>query len=118
MSPPFCDKAFELNKNKPFTDEEDGLMQRFLQLFGGFVDFTYGVWDRIVLRGYYERLQRAANIVYFFRDVCGISPITPEVLAARTTYYRKWVDGYAAQRDIPILTAPKGVRKEDLVSPY
>jgi hypothetical protein len=93
-------------------------MHRFLQLFGGFVDFTYGVWDRIVLRGYYERLQRPANIVYFFRDVCGIYPITPEVLASRTQHYRKWLDGYAAQRGIPILSAPKGARKEDFVLPF
>ena len=93
-------------------------MERFLQLFGGFVDFTYGVWDRIVLRGYYERLQRPANIVYFFRNVCGIYPITPEVLASRTTDYRKWLDGYAAQRAIPILSAPKGARKEEVVAPF
>jgi len=93
-------------------------MERFLHLFSGFVDFTYGVWDRIVLRGYYERLQRPANIVYFFRDVCHISPITPEVLSSRTKHYRKWLDGYAAQRGIPILSAPKGARKEDLVLPY
>ncbi len=93
-------------------------MERFLQLFGGFVDFTYSVWDRIVLRGYYERLQRPANIVHFFRDVCGIYPITPEVLAGRTKHYRKWVDGYAAQRAIPILSAPKGARKENFVLPF
>ena len=93
-------------------------MERFLQLFGGFVDFTYGVWDRIVLRGYYERLQRPANIVYFFRNVCGIYPITPEVLASRTKHYRKWVDGYAAQRGISIFSAPKGARKEEVVSPF
>ena len=93
-------------------------MERFLQLFGGFVDFTYGVWDRIVLRGYYERLQRPANIVYFFRNVCGIYPITPQVLASRTNDYRKWLDGYAAQRAIPILSAPKGARKEEVVAPF
>lgn len=93
-------------------------MQRFLQLFGGFVDFTYAVWDRIVLRGYYERLQRPENIVYFFRDVCGIYPITPEVLSSRTQHYRKWLDGYAAQRGITILSAPKGTRKEEFVAPY
>ena len=93
-------------------------MERFLHLFGRFVDFTYGVWDRIVLRGYYGRLQRPANIVYFFHDVCGIYPITPEVLASRTEHYRKWLDGYAAQRGIPILSAPKGARKEDFVLPF
>ena len=93
-------------------------MERFLQLFGGFVDFTYGAWDRIVLRGYYERLQRPANIVYFFRNVCGLYPITPEVLAERTKRYRKWVDGYAALRGITIVSAPKGARKEDFVLPF
>ncbi len=93
-------------------------MERFLQLFGGFVDFTYGIWDRIVLRGYYERLQRSANIVYFFRDVCGVYPITPEVLASRTKQYRKWVDSYAAQRGIPILSPPKGARKDEFVKPF
>ena len=93
-------------------------MHRFLQLFGDSVDFTYGVWDRIVLRGYYERLQRPANIVYFFRNVCGIYPITPEVLSTRTKHYRRWLDGYAAQRGIPILSAPKGARKEEFVLPF
>ncbi len=93
-------------------------MERFLQLFGGFVDFTYGVWDRIVLRGYYERLQRPANIVYFFRNVCGIYPITPEVLASRTKHYRTWVDSYAAHRGIPILSPPKGARKDEFVKPF
>jgi len=93
-------------------------MHRFLQLFGDFVDFTYGVWDRVVLRGYYERLQRPANIVYFFRDICGISPITPEILACRTQRYRKWVEGYAAARGIALVSAPKGARKEKFVLPY
>ena len=93
-------------------------MERFLQLFGGFVDFTYGAWDRIVLRGYYERLQRPANIVYFFRNVCGLYPITPEVLAERTKRYRKWVDGYAELRGITMVSAPKGARKEDFVLPF
>lgn len=93
-------------------------MERFIQLFGRFVDFTYSVWDRIVLRGYYERLQRPANIVYLFRDVGGISPITPQVLAQRTADYRKWLTGYAQRRGIPILPAPKAVRKEQLVQAY
>ena len=32
-------------------------MDRFLQLFGRFVQFSCACWDRIVLRGYYPRLQ-------------------------------------------------------------
>lgn len=89
-----------------------------MELFGHLVHFAYGVWDRIVLRGYYERLQRPANIVYFFRDVCGIPCITPRVLAKRTTDYRKQVEAYAKRHSIEILSAPKGVRKEEFVAPH
>src|SRR5687767_12292403 len=28
-------------------------MDRFLELFGHFIEFAYAIWDRIVLRGYY-----------------------------------------------------------------
>ena len=93
-------------------------MDRFLQLFGRFVQFSYACWDRIVLRGYYPRLQRPENIVHFFHDVCGDARITPEVLARRTGTYRRWLDRYTEQHRITVLTAPKGVRKEQVVAPY
>ena len=93
-------------------------MDRFLQLFGHFVQFSYACWDRIVLRGYYPQLQRPENIVHFFRDVCGIAPITPAVLAQRTSTYRRWLESFVGHHRIPILTAPKGIRKEELVAPY
>ena len=93
-------------------------MDRFLQLFGRFVQFSYACWDRIVLRGYYPRLQRPENIVHFFHDVCGDPRITPEVLARRTATYRRWLDSYTEQHRVTVLTAPKGVRKEQVVAPY
>ena len=93
-------------------------MDRFLQLFGRFVQFSYACWDRIVLRGYYPRLQRPENIVHFFQNVCDEARITPEVLARRTSSYRSWLESFTEQHRIPILTAPKGVRKEEVVAPY
>ena len=72
---------------------------------------------RIVLRGYYPRLQRPENIVHFFRDVCGDVRITPEVLARRIATYRRWLDSYTEQHRITVLTAPKGIRKEQVVAP-
>ena len=93
-------------------------MERFLQLFGHFVQFSYACWDRIVLRGYYPRLQRPENVVHFFHDVCGDARITPAVLARRTATYRRWLDSFTEQHRIPVLTAPKGVRKEQVVAPY
>ncbi len=83
-------------------------MDRFLQLFGRFFQFSYAAWDRIVLRGYYERLQRPENIVFFFRTVCGQRCITPDVLAARTVGYRRWVKNYAKRHAVPLITPPAG----------
>jgi hypothetical protein len=44
--------------------------------------------------------------------------IEPTVLLGRTTAYREWVDQYTQGQGIPVLVAPKGVRKEELVRPY
>ena len=93
-------------------------MDRFLQLFGHLVQFSYACWDRIVLRGYYPTLQRPENIVHLCRVVGGIARITPAVLAQRTATYRRWLERYTEQHRIPLLTAPKGVRKEEVVAPY
>ena len=89
-----------------------------MQLLGRFVQFSYTCWDRIVLRGYYPRLQHPANIVHLFRDIGGEARITPAVLARRTASYRALLESYAEQQAIPILTAPKGARKEEFVAPY
>src|SRR5206468_5648503 len=86
-------------------------------LLGRHVQFTYTAWDRIVLCGYLERLQRPENIVYFFRQVVGVPSVTPEVLASRTAPYRAGMTDYAAREAIPLLVAPKGARKEDVVQP-
>jgi hypothetical protein len=87
-------------------------------LLGPAVQFAYTAWDRIVLNGYLDRLQRPENIHYFFREVVGVPAITPEVLLSRTAPYRAWVARYAAEHAIPLLAAPTGQRKEEVVAPY
>ncbi len=59
-------------------------MERLLDLLGQSVQFAYTCWDRIVLNGYIERLQRPENLVHFFHDVVGIACIEPAVLEQRT----------------------------------
>jgi hypothetical protein len=88
------------------------------ELLGRHVQFSYTAWDRIVLNGYLDRLQRPENISYFFREVVGVPAVTPEVLMSRTAPYRAWVTRYAAEHAIPLVVAPKGQRKEDVVAPY
>src|SRR5947209_17143619 len=66
-------------------------MERLLTLLGSAVQFAYTCWDRIVLSGYIERLQRPENLIYFFHDVVGINAVEPAVLEQRTTAYKAWV---------------------------
>ena len=93
-------------------------METFTKLFERFLVFVYHCFDRIVIQGYLPLLTRPEHIVHFFRDVHGLYPITPQVLAKRTLEYRGWVEGYARNHKIPILKAEKGIRKEDLVRPH
>ena len=93
-------------------------MDRLSELLGSHVQCSSTCWDRIVLNGDLDRLQRPENVVYVFREVVGAPSVTPEVLASRTGPYRAWLSGYAEQQGIPVLAAPKGVRKEEVVAPY
>jgi hypothetical protein len=92
-------------------------MQLFLKLFGAFLQFSYHCFDRIVINGYLSCLSRENQLVYFFREVCGVAKITPEVLRQRTDDYQHWVESYAANRRIPIEWAEAKVRKEEYVRP-
>lgn len=93
-------------------------MDRLSELFGERVQFRYTCLDRIVLHGYLTGLQRPGQLVHFFHDVVGVACIEPKVLQGRTAAYREWVDRYTMGQGIPVLAAPKGVRKEELVRPY
>src|SRR5262245_1268287 len=55
-------------------------MERLLELLGNAVQFAYICWDRIVLNGYIEQLQRPENLIYFFHEIVGVDAIEPAVL--------------------------------------
>jgi hypothetical protein len=93
-------------------------METFAKLFGHFLVFVYHCFDRIVIQGYLPLLTRPAHIVYFFRDVHGQYPITPQVLAKRTPEYRAWVEAYGRNHKVPMLKAEKGVKKQKCVLPH
>ena len=59
-------------------------MDRLSELPGHHVQFAYTAWDRIVLTGYIDQLQRPERLVGYFRDVLGVTSVTPEVLMSRT----------------------------------
>ena len=93
-------------------------MDRLSEVLGERVQCRYTCLDRIVLHGYLTGLQRPEQLVYFFHDVVGAECIEPSVLLGRTAAYRAWVERSAQEQGLPVLAAPKGVRKEELVRPY
>src|SRR5262245_10857341 len=93
-------------------------MERLSAVLGQAVQFIYTCWDRIVLSGYIERLQRPENLIYFFHEVVGIDTIEPATLEQRTNAYKAWLRRITEEHGIPVLAAPSGVRKEELVEPY
>jgi hypothetical protein len=93
-------------------------MERFTQLFGSLLVFVYHCFDRIVINGYLSGLSRPEQVVYFFRQVIGVTTIDKNVFVQRTKDYQNWVEGFARNHDIPAEWAEKGVRKEDYVAPW
>src|SRR5713226_3196515 len=93
-------------------------METFTKLFGSLLVFVYHCFDRIVINGYLSGLSRPEQVVYFFRDVLGVTVMEKVVLSKRTEVYRNWVEAYAANHQLPIEWAAKGVRKEDYVQPH
>src|SRR5438552_17327896 len=92
-------------------------MDRLSAVLGQAVQFVYTCWDRIVLSGYIERLQRPENLIYFFHDIVGIDAVEPAVLEQRTNAYRAWVRRVPGEHSIPMVAAPGWLQKEDLVEP-
>src|SRR5216117_3975526 len=97
---------------RPLSGIAGFAMDAFTKLFGNLLAFVYHCFDRIVIHGYLPLLTRPEHIVYFFRDVHGIYPITKQALAKRTTEYQQWVEAFARNHRIPIQWPEKGMKKE------
>jgi len=98
-------------------------METFRKLFASLLVFVYHCFDRVVIQGYLPLLTRPEHIVFFFRDVHGIYPITKQALRQRTRDYQQWVEAFARKRRIPIQwpdpdMKKKGLRQEEYARPY
>ena len=82
-------------------------MQRFVKLFGPYLQWVYHCFDRIVINGYLSFLTRENNVAYFFREVCKKPKVTKEVLTERTRQYQAWVEHYARNHNLPMIWPDK-----------
>jgi hypothetical protein len=107
----------------PTKTKERGPMETFHKLFASLLVLVYHCFDRVVIQGYLPLLTRPEHIVYFFRDVHGIYPITKQALRKRTQDYQHWVEVFARNHRIPLQwpdpdMKKKGLRQEDYARPY
>ena len=98
-------------------------METFHKLFASLLTLIYHGFDRVVIQGYLPLLTPPEHIVYFFRDLHGIYPITKQALRQRTRDYQHWVEAFARNHRIPLQwpdpdRKKKGLRQEDYVRPY
>jgi hypothetical protein len=98
-------------------------METFNKLFASLLTLVYHCFDRVVIQGYLPLLTRPEHIVYFFRDVHGIYPITKPALRKRTQDYQQWVEAFARNHRTPLQwpdkdMKKKGLRQEDYARPY
>ena len=98
-------------------------METFHKLFASLLTLIYHGFDRVVIQGYFPLLTPPEHIVYFFRDLHGIYPITKQALRQRTRDYQHWVEAFARNHRIPLQwpdpdRRKKGLRQEDYVRPY
>jgi hypothetical protein len=89
--------------------------QTLLKLFGAWIQFFYFSFDRVVLHGYLSCFQHQGHVVACFRNLLGAPVLTTELRRQRTEDDNPGVAAFARKQNIPLLWAPPGQRKEDLV---
>ena len=63
---------------QPRSLGEGRAADRLSELLGHHVQFAYTAWDRIVLNGHLDQLQRTENVIHFFRELVGVPNVSPE----------------------------------------
>ena len=73
--------------------------------------------DRIYLNAYVPNLQTSGQVVVFMRDHQGMAIPSPAVMEKMGNRFRKAVDGFAEEHDIPVIHFKKGDRHIDIMTP-
>ena len=74
--------------------------------------------DRLYLNVYMPHLQSAAGVAHFFRRHRGATFAAAPLMDAMTKAFITAIERFAARERVPVITFPKGQRKEEVAAAY
>jgi hypothetical protein len=74
--------------------------------------------DRLYLNVYVPQLQTPAGVAHFFRVQRGGTFASSALMAPTTTTFVAALERFARTQGVPLLTFPKGQRKDEVAAPY
>src|SRR5580692_10988058 len=97
--------------------QREVLMNSFYEHHKDSIRWHYRCFDRILLNGLIQPFQQPERVVGFFNTYRQLYPVTRYTLRDIAEQFQRWVKERAANRNIPIVEAPKG-RRDEFVDPY
>ncbi|MCH7685410.1 MAG: hypothetical protein IH899_01800 [Planctomycetes bacterium] len=88
-------------------------MNAFAERHAGSIRFGYSCFDRMLLGAVIQVLQSPASIVWFLRELRGVPRLSREYFRCVSVEYHQWVEELAGRWRVPIVTPPKGVRRDE-----
>lgn len=93
-------------------------MNAFERHHSGSIRFGYSCFDRMLLNAVIQVFQSPASIVWFLRERRGVRNLSRHYFRSVSVEYHEWVEELSARWNVPIVTPPKGVRREEWVEPF
>jgi len=87
-------------------------------ILDGHVGLDLECFDRIYLNGWVPNLQVSGQVVNFLTHHLGFPIPSPAILEKIGLRFRRAVDRFAADSDIPVVRFAKGERKLDVMRPH
>lgn len=93
-------------------------MNAFAERHAGSIRFGYSCFDRMLLNAVIQVLQSPASIVWFLREHRGVPRLSREYFRCVSVEYHQWVEELSGRWRVPIVTPPKGVRRDEWVEGF
>jgi hypothetical protein len=90
----------------------------FVEHHRGIVRFVYSCFDRVLFNVFVPAWQCAAVLVGLLTRCHGVQAISRAYLRSVSQEYHRFVQSLAERETVPIVTPPKGVRRDEWVAPF